>query len=157
MRLTRYTDYALRVLIYVGLKGDGLATIPEIARHYGISRNHLMKVVHELGRQGYVRTVRGRAGGLELARPAAAIGLGEVVRATEDDLVLVECFQPGNTACRIMPACHLRGVLQEALAAFLAVLDRHTLADLLEEPAPLRRLLALDQPTRAFRPHGGIA
>lgn len=144
MRLTGYTDYALRVLIHVGLEKGRLATIPEIAHSYGISRHHLTKVVHQLGRLGYVRTVRGRGGGLELARPADRIGVGEVVRATEDDLALVECFRPGNSDCRIMPACRLRGALQEALAAFLAVLDGYTLADLLDEPARLRELLGLE-------------
>lgn len=148
MRLTQYTDYALRVLMYVGVKPDGLATIAEISLAYGISRNHLMKVVHALGGRGYLRTVRGRNGGITLGRPASEIGLGEVVRATEDDLALVPCFPPsGAGRCRIDPACVLRPVLQDALAAFLTELDRYTLADLLEPRRELARLLALEPPT----------
>lgn len=130
MRLTRYTDYALRTLIYVGLNEPRQSSIAEIARAYGISENHLTKVVHQLGRLGFVRTTRGRGGGLRLARPAAEIGVGAVVRLTEEDLALVECFGSGN--CVITAPCRLRGVLGEALAAFLAVLDRYTLADLLD-------------------------
>lgn len=144
MRLTRHTDYALRVLIYLGVRDDGLATIEEISRHYGISKNHLMKVVHRLGQLGYVRTLRGRMGGIALARAPAAIVVGEVVRATEDDLALVECFQPGNHACRIAPACRLKQALGEAIAAFMAVLDGVTLADLVVERQDLRLLLALE-------------
>ena len=94
MRLTVYTDYALRMLMYLALKDDGLATIEEIAQSYGISKNHLMKVAHQLGVAGYVDTVRGRNGGLRLAKPAKAIGLGEVVRHTEPDMAIVMCFEP---------------------------------------------------------------
>ncbi|WP_132251781.1 Rrf2 family transcriptional regulator [Methylobacterium segetis] len=129
MRLTRYTDYALRTLIYVGLHEPRQSSIAEIARAYGISENHLTKVVHQLGRLGLIRTIRGRGGGLRLARPPAEIVVGAVVRQTEDDLALVECFAGG--ACTITAPCRLRRALGEALAAFLAVLDRYTLADLL--------------------------
>jgi len=154
MRLTSFTDYSLRVLMYVGVKGEGLATIDEIASRYGISRNHLMKVVLRLGQLGYLKTVRGKGGGLRLAQPPEAINLGAVVRATEDDLGLVECLQKperGSGAgpaggCRIAPACVLRGVLGEALDAFLAVLDRYTLADLIRPRAPLADLLGITEP-----------
>lgn len=137
MRLTRYTDYAMRVLIHLGSHPDRLCSIAEIARAYGISQNHLMKVVHDLGKSGYVTSVRGRSGGIRLARPADAINVGAVVRHTEDDFDLVEC-----AACVIAPACGLTGVLGEALAAFLAVLDRYSLADLLTRRADIARLLA---------------
>lgn len=146
MRLTRYTDYALRTLIYVALQEPRQSSIPEIARAYGISESHLTKVVHQLGRLGLVQTIRGRGGGLRLARPPAEIVVGAVVRATEDDLALVECFSGG--ACAITPSCRLRRVLGEALAAFLAVLDRYTLADLLggSDGEAIARLLGLPVP-----------
>lgn len=131
MRLTRYTDYALRTLIYVGLNEPRQSSIGEIARAYGISENHLTKVVHQLGRLGLVRTIRGRGGGLRLARPPSEIGIGAVVRLTEEDLALVECFGSGH--CVITAPCRLRRVLGEALSAFLGILDRYTLADLLED------------------------
>jgi Rrf2 family nitric oxide-sensitive transcriptional repressor len=143
VRLTVYTDFSLRVLIFLALKADGLATIAEIAGAYGISKNHLMKVVHQLGVAGYVETVRGKGGGLRLARPAAEIVVGEVVRRTEPDLALVPCFDPAANSCVIFPGCALRGVLDEAKAAFLSVLDRHTLADLVRSPAPLQKSLSL--------------
>ena len=142
MRLTRYSDYSLRVLIYLALDPGRLATIDEIARRYGISKAHLMKVVHQLGLRGYVETVRGRGGGLRLARSPESIGVGEVVRWTEEDLALVDCFEPRRGHCAIEAACGLRGVLHEALAAFVAVLDRFTLADLVaRRRKPLARLL----------------
>lgn len=144
MQLTRYSDYSLRVLIYLAVDPDRLATIDEIARSYGISRAHLMKVVHQLGLRGFIETVRGRGGGLRLARPADEIGVGEVVRATEENLALVECMDSRASAseCAIESACGLRPVLREALAAFLGVLDRHTLADLVaRRRKPLTALL----------------
>ncbi len=140
MRLNTFTDYCLRVLMYAGAKGGALATIDEIAAAYGISRNHLMKVVLRLGQRGYLDTVRGKRGGLRLARAPAAINLGELVRETEQDLALVECFQGGARLCAVEPACVLKKVLGEALGAFLAVLDGYTLADLL---VPRRRLASL--------------
>jgi len=140
MRLTRYTDYAFRVLTYLAIKPDGgRATIKEIAEAYAISENHLMKIIHRLGQQGFVRTIRGRQGGLELARDPDTINLGDVVRCCEDDLALVECFDPATNQCRIAPACLLTGIAQEALDAFLAVFDQYTLADI---AAPKSRLLA---------------
>jgi len=142
MRLTRYSDYALRVLMYMGVRGERLVTIDEIAGAYDISRNHLMKVVYHLGRQGYIHTVRGRKGGMALARQPAEINLGVLVRETENDLALVECFGPDNRCC-LTPACVLRQALDEALKAFMAVLDRYTLADLITPRQELRQLLAV--------------
>jgi Rrf2 family nitric oxide-sensitive transcriptional repressor len=144
MRLTRFTDYALRSLIFLGLRGEAGARIREIAAHYEISEHHLTKVVQELARAGFVQTLRGRGGGLRLARAPEAIGVGAVVRALEEDLTLVECFAAGSN-CAIRRSCGLKGILGEALAAFLAVLDRYTLADLLGPEAQLRKALRLPQ------------
>jgi Rrf2 family nitric oxide-sensitive transcriptional repressor len=144
VQLTRYSDYSLRVLIYLAVRPDERATIDEIAQAYGISRSHLMKVVHELGRGGFLSTVRGRGGGFQLARPPDEIGVGDVVRYTEGTLELVECFDPKTSACRIDAACGLRGVLEEALDAFLETLDGYTLADLVaRRRKPLARLLGV--------------
>lgn len=142
MRLTRYTDYALRILIFLELKGRKISTVAEIAERYGISENHLMKLVHALGRMGYVETQRGRGGGLWLARPPQEIRLGELVRRTESDFALVACFETQGV-CAIAGICVLEGVLAEALAAFLDVLDRYTLADLLAPTPRLRQALAV--------------
>jgi Rrf2 family nitric oxide-sensitive transcriptional repressor len=144
MRLTKHTDYALRVLIYIGLQEGEKVRLADIAEAFGISRNHLMKVVHRLGSLGYIRTLRGRNGGLLLARTAESIRVGDVVRDLEDDLRLVECFAASNTACRIEPACALKRSLDDALQAFLDVLDEVSLADLLQSRHRLRRLLELD-------------
>jgi Rrf2 family nitric oxide-sensitive transcriptional repressor len=137
MRLTRYTDYAMRVLLYLAAQPDKVCSIGEMARAYGISQNHLMKVAHELGKAGYVEGVRGRSGGIRLARAAEKINVGAVVRSTEEDFDLVECG-----SCIIAPACGLSGVLDEALAAFMAVLDRYSLADLLKKRSKLLSLFA---------------
>ncbi|RKQ72329.1 Rrf2 family transcriptional regulator [Oceanibaculum indicum] len=143
MRLTVHTDYALRMLIHLGLLEGRTGTIDAVAEAYGISRNHLMKVAHRLGREGFVETIRGRGGGLRLARPATEIRIGDVVRATEEDFALVECFPPLSRACAITPACTLRHVFAEALDAYFAVLDRSTLADLLENRPQLAALLRI--------------
>jgi Rrf2 family transcriptional regulator, nitric oxide-sensitive transcriptional repressor len=149
LRLTTYTDYALRLLMYVAVNDDGLATISEVAAGYGISKNHLMKVAHQLGLAGYVETVRGRSGGLRLAKPAEAIGLGDVVRRTEQDMALVPCFDPADKSCAIRSCGILRRALEKASAAFLAVLDDYTLGDLVKPRTPLRALLAIEPPSRA--------
>ncbi len=142
MRFTRYTDYALRVLTYLGLKdAENLSTIKEIAGRYGISENHLMKVVHRLGQTGYVETVRGRGGGIRLARAPEEIVIGGVVRDCEDDLRIVECFDPVTNTCPITAACALPAILDQALSAFLVVLDKYTLADLLRPRAGLAEIL----------------
>ena len=129
MRITGYTDYSLRVLIYVTAQGERLATIQEIADRYGISKNHLMKVVHQLTRKGYLDSVRGKKGGIRLKLDPVDINLGILIREMEPDLNLVECFGPDNT-CVISPICSLKGVVDEALQAFLATLDQYTLADI---------------------------
>lgn len=142
MRLTRHTDNALRALIYLGLHTDDApARIAEIARRMGMSQDHLAKVVARLSQLGYVETVRGRDGGVRLARPATEIVVGEVVRGTEDNMNLVECFDPATNQCPIAPACALAPALDEALTAFLHVLDRYTLADLVAKPRALNRLM----------------
>lgn len=143
MRLTTFTDYCLRVLIHVGAKDGQLSTIDEIAEGYGISRNHLMKVVARLAQLGFLSTVRGKKGGMRLATNPATIRIGSVVRATEEDLSLVDCFQAGGGNCRIEPACKLKHALGEALEAFLHVLDGYTLADLVEPRSQLLALLHL--------------
>lgn len=138
MKLTRYTDYALRVLMHLAARPDRLASIGEMARTYRISQNHLMKVVHDLRKHGYLDAVRGRSGGVRLARPAEEIRVGDIVRHTEGGFDLVDCG-----SCVIARACSLTGALHQALAAFMAVLDDYTLADLVEERQEgLRQLLA---------------
>ena len=140
MRLTVYTDYALRVLMYLAVKEDGLATIDEIAKSYSISRTHLMKVAHQLGVAGYIETVRGRGGGLRLAKPVEAIGLGEVVRHTEPDMAIASCFKPDDAPCAIRQCCALRRALEKARDAFVDVLEGYTLGDLVR---PRGRLLGM--------------
>lgn len=130
MRVTRYTDYSLRVLMYVALKGDDLSTIGEIAEAYSISKNHLMKVVNQLANDGYIQAIRGKNGGMRLQRPANEINIGELVRNTEQELALVECFGAENT-CVITPACKLKKILAISLEAFFSSLDQFTLNDLL--------------------------
>ena len=138
MKLKSYTDYALRVLMHLAARPDRLASIGEIARTYRISHNHLMKVVHDLRKAGFLDAVRGRSGGIKLGRPATQIGVGQVVRHTEGEFDLVDCG-----SCVIAPACALTAALHEARLAFMAVLDGYSLADLVEDQkAGLRELLA---------------
>jgi Rrf2 family nitric oxide-sensitive transcriptional repressor len=145
MRVTRFTDYAIRVLLYLARDPNKLCSIAEITRAYDVSQNHLMKVVSELANAGYVESVRGRNGGIRLARPPSKINIGEVVRHTEDDFDLVGCG-----SCVIAPACGLTSVLDEALAAFLAVLDRYSLADVLARKGDFAHLLfSRDSKSRA--------
>ena len=134
MRLTLYTDYSLRVLLYLANKEDELVTISELADFFKISRNHLVKVVHNLGLSGYIITSRGRHGGLKLARPAKNVLIGEVVRATEPDFDLLECFNPATDKCVITRTCSLKSVIFNAQAAFLGELDKYTLADMAKAP-----------------------
>jgi Rrf2 family nitric oxide-sensitive transcriptional repressor len=140
MRLTMHTDFALRLLMLLAMEPDELHTIEEIARRYDISRNHLMKVTQTLAQAGFIDSLRGRGGGLRLARPAAKINLGDVIRATEDGFNLVECFDRKHNHCAITTACGLRGPLEEALLAFLSTLDGYSLADLVANPGTLRRM-----------------
>jgi Rrf2 family nitric oxide-sensitive transcriptional repressor len=136
MRLTDFTDYSLRVLIYLAMRPDTRATIDEITAAYKVSRNHLVKVVHRLGQQGYVETLRGRGGGLRLAPGAMAVTLGEVVRRCEPDFRLVECFEGAGDGCVIAGTCALQHALVAALDAYLEVLDSTTLADLVRRSGP---------------------
>ena len=140
MRLTMHTDFALRLLMLLALEPDTLHTIEEVATRYHISKNHLMKVAQTLAQQGFIDSVRGRGGGLRLAKPAERINLGAVVRSTEDSLVLVECFARETNTCIVASACGLRGPLDEVLSAFFAVLGRYSLADLVANPATQRRM-----------------
>lgn len=143
MRLTVYTDYALRVLMHVALKDGELVRISDIASSFGISRNHLTKVVHNLGVLGYLTTVQGRNGGISLARPAGKITVGQIVREFEPDFRLVECFEPKTSNCRIQPACVLKKALHDAAGAFLSRLDKVTVAELIRPRGRLQTLLKL--------------
>jgi Rrf2 family nitric oxide-sensitive transcriptional repressor len=152
MRLTLHTDYALRTLMLLALDPSRVYTIEEVSRRYGISRNHLMKVARTLVQSGFVHGMRGRGGGLRLLRDPAEVSLGAVVRATEDGFALVDCFDAERSSCAIRPACGLRRPLQEALEAFLAVLDRYSLADLVGSPVMVTRMrLLLDDAAVAAR------
>lgn len=133
MQLTKFTDYALRVLIYTHAAGDRLVTIEEMAGSYRVSRAHLMKVVNALTRAGYLKAVRGRTGGLRLAKPPEDIRLGDVIRTTEPDFALVECFATGSQ-CVIQGRCRLPRIMQEALGDFIAALNRYTLASIALQP-----------------------
>jgi len=143
VRLTKHTDYALRALIFAASHDDRLVSTEEISDAYGISVNHLVKIVNNLGKEGFLEVRRGRSGGLRLGRPASEIGIGAVVRACEPDFALVECLEGGGDACPITPACALIRPLIEAKEAFLAVLDRYTLADVVgpQNVGRYRRLL----------------
>jgi Rrf2 family nitric oxide-sensitive transcriptional repressor len=140
MRLTAFTDYSLRVLLFLATAPEGRATIAEIARAYGVSQNHLVKVAHLLGREGFLVTTRGRSGGLRLAKAPSAVNVGNVVRVTEGPSVLAECFDPDGGQCPIARVCSLIPMFQQADNAFYGVLDRYTLADLVATP---RRMAAI--------------
>jgi Rrf2 family transcriptional regulator, nitric oxide-sensitive transcriptional repressor len=142
VRLTRYTDNALRCLMLLALDPDEAVTVADVARRMHMSEDHLFKVVHRLAAEGYVETQRGRSGGVRLARPASRIRIGDVVRATEESFALVECFTPETNQCPIAPACSLAKTLDRALRAFLRVLDDVTLEDLVRRPRSLERLLS---------------
>ena len=144
MRMTLHTDYALRMLIYVATRPAGVCTVNDVAEAYRLSRNHLLKVAQTLRDLGLVETARGRTGGIRLARPPEEIAVGALVRATEEEFPLAECMQAGGRACAISPACRLKGMLHEALCAFLAVLDKYTLADIVRNRATLGPLLGID-------------
>ncbi len=142
MRLTVYSDYALRILMYLAINSDRLCTIQEVADHYRISKNHLMKVTYGLGLAGFVETVRGRSGGVRLAQKSDEIGIGDVIRSTEEDFKLVECFDLQKNECVITGRCKLARILDEALDAYLQMLDRYTLADLASERGLKKLLIA---------------
>ena len=138
MKLTLFTDYSMRVLLYLAARPDGLCSIAEVAQAYRISQNHLMKVVNGLARSGYIDSVRGRGGGIRLGKAPEEINIGALVRHTEEGFDLVDC-----PSCVIAPACGMTAVLKEAISAFLAVLDKYSLADLMLKRADLARLLSL--------------
>ena len=142
MKLTTFSDYTLRVLMFLALNRDRLATIPEIATAYDISENHLMKVVHQLARSGVIESVRGKGGGIRLAREPEAIRLGQIVRASEGSAPIVECLSDDAATCRIAPACRLTNILVRAFDALYAALDDYTLADLVRSPRELKAILA---------------
>jgi Rrf2 family nitric oxide-sensitive transcriptional repressor len=141
MKLTAFTDYSLRVLIFLAAQPGERATIAQIANSFDVSENHLTKVVHFLGKNGWLANVRGKGGGLELAMPPELIGLGQVVRHTEGAIVPAECFGEGGGHCSIAGICRLSGVLGEAVKAFYAVLDKYTLADLVHNRQALAKVL----------------
>ncbi len=130
MRLAEYTDYTLRVLMYCAVRPKQTVTIGELAGYHGVSKNHLMKIVNDLARQGVLETTRGRGGGLRLIKEPTEIRVGDVVRASETDFRLVECFDPEFNQCRLSPSCRLKSVLHDALSAYFKVLDSTTLAEL---------------------------
>ncbi|MBO6797331.1 Rrf2 family transcriptional regulator [Maricaulis sp.] len=143
MRLTLHTDYALRLLMMLAARPGARVTVPDMAERNRISRNHLMKVAQALVKAGYVRSIRGKGGGLELAREPSEISLGEVVREIEPDFSFAECHPPRTSNCCLLPVCGLNGILSEAGRAFQAVLDQYTLVDLLLDPARARDIIAL--------------
>lgn len=149
MKLTSYTNYALRSLQLAALKSPGLVRVDDVARIHGLSRPHIVKVVHELGKAGYLDTVRGRGGGFRLGREAAEIRVGEVVRLTEGPLDVVECFNPEKNTCPLIGICTLSRKIQEATRAFMAVLDDLTIADISANRGQLLdRIAPLELPDR---------
>jgi Rrf2 family transcriptional regulator, nitric oxide-sensitive transcriptional repressor len=144
VRLTTFTDYSLRLLIYLAAAREQRATIAEVAQAFGVSEHHLVKVAHRLGKDGFLRNSRGRGGGIQLARPPAAINLGEVVRLTEGGDMPAECFDPQTSRCPIDGVCRLNGVLRAAVDAFYRALENHTLADLAINRPKLVSLLRLE-------------
>ena len=144
MHLTQYTNYALRVLMYLAVVKQP-ARIADIAERHAISRNHLVKIVHRLGQAGYVQTRQGRNGGIELAKPAEKISVGEIVRLTEDHMMLVECFGETDVDCKLKSFCRLRKSLVRALDAFMHELDNTTIADISSNPAQIRKALNVQE------------
>lgn len=143
MQVSAYSDYSLRVLMQAALRSPARTTVDEVAQTYGISRHHLVKIVHDLGRSGYLATQRGIGGGFTLARTPEEIRLGDVVRLGEESETVIDCLDGANRACRLSPACRLKGVLGEAAVAFFEVLDNYTLADIIKQPAKMRAALGV--------------
>lgn len=152
MRLAEYTDYTLRVLMYCAARPQQMVTISELAEHHGVSRNHLMKIVTDLGRQGVLETTRGRGGGLRLLKDPAQLRIGDVVRASETDFRLVECFDPASNQCTLSPVCRLKGLFGAALEAYFQELDGITLADLAGLPVEAGAAHALPHGVAAVAP-----
>jgi Rrf2 family nitric oxide-sensitive transcriptional repressor len=150
MRLSTFTDYSLRVLMFLATKPAERATIAQVAQAFGVSEHHLVKVVHSLGRAGWLANARGKGGGLQLAVAPRKIVVGDVVRHTEGRAVMAECFEEGN-ACNITPHCHLKGVLAEAVKAFHGVLDRYTIEDLVKNRQQLAKILFFEAPSPPAR------
>jgi Rrf2 family nitric oxide-sensitive transcriptional repressor len=144
MELSHFTDYSLRVLIYAAAREGEKITLSELAQAYRISHHHLVKIVHYLGKLGFLQNRRGRSGGILLGRKATEIRVGDVIRKTESHFNLVECFSAGSDTCRISPTCRLKGVFQEATQAFLDVLDHYTIEDLVQSRSSILRLLSLN-------------
>jgi Rrf2 family transcriptional regulator, nitric oxide-sensitive transcriptional repressor len=144
MHLTKFSDYSLRALIAATIRNPELVTIPELAVMYDISEDHVRKVMHQLACHGFLESVRGRSGGFRLGRPAKEITIGQVIRTTEAEFRIVECFKPSSGQCRLEAGCELKPILREALDAFLAVLDRYTLADLVLRDRRIAALLGLE-------------
>jgi Rrf2 family nitric oxide-sensitive transcriptional repressor len=140
MQLTLHTDYALRVLIYLSIQSEKIVTIDEITDFYEISRNHLVKVVHNLSSKGFISTSRGKHGGMQLSRPPEDISIGDVVRQVEANFEIVECFNPDSKKCRIVPICSLKSVLQQANENFLTFLDQYSLADAVKSNSHLKKM-----------------
>lgn len=141
MQLTRYTDYGIRTLMYLAIQPEreSLFRIAEITDVFELSPNHVSKIIHHLGKLGYIQTLRGKSGGFRLATPANEINVGQLVRQLENSLAAIDCSKP---YCRFTPACKLKGVLADAVAAYLAVLDQYTLADIVSNQSELRELLS---------------
>ncbi|MEI6117069.1 MAG: Rrf2 family transcriptional regulator [Burkholderiales bacterium] len=156
MRLTQWTDYSLRVLMYCAAceHRDLPVTITEIADSHGISRSHLTKIVQQLGAKGLLQTTRGRGGGIRLCKPAAEINVGELVRQTETDFAMVECFDAQTNQCSLSPQCGLKGVLHQATNSYLAVLDGVTLADLIARPDVQAKGATVEMPVSRKRDEG---
>jgi len=144
MQLTLYTDYSLRVLIFLSLNRDRTSTISEIADFYQISRNHLVKVVHNLSQKGYINSTRGKGGGLVLAHDPQNINVGAVVRDTEPNFHIVDCFNEATTPCSVEPLCKLKGILGSALGEFMQVLDQYKISDMLQNPETGEAIVSLD-------------
>lgn len=149
MRLTTFSDYSMRVMMYLGLQHGQLVTISDIAQAYKISENHLTKVVHHLAQRGYVETIRGNKGGLRLSRDPNTVNIGEMIRATEGDTSLLPCLDTVGICC-IQPSCKLMKILLEAQAALFEVLDKYTLADLLNQEEPLAYILMHPRPVASI-------
>lgn len=148
MQISAYSDYAIRVLLLAAVRRPQRTTAAEVAETFGISRHHLVKVVHDLGRHGYLATQRGAGGGFTLEQPPEKIRLGDIVRLGEESDTVIDCHEDGTRLCRLLPTCRLKGVLDEAAAAFFAVLDSYTLADLIKNPAQMRAVLGISAPVR---------
>jgi Rrf2 family nitric oxide-sensitive transcriptional repressor len=147
MEISLYSDYSFRVLMYLALVEDDLSQIRTISEAYQISENHLIKVVQHLVKLGYVASVRGRSGGIRLAKEAIEINLGHVFRQTEPSLKLLPCFEGEDSTCPVTSVCRLQGVFHRALFAFLKELDGLTLADLMQDPVPIKSLIQLETVT----------